>query len=237
MRLDVTELNRFYTAPIGRTAHAMIARRLNALWPRVDGLDMLGLGYATPFLSPFAGAARRVVAAMPAAQGVQRWPADGRAGVALIDEPSLPFRDAVFDRIVLVHTLEETDALRPLLREVWRVAAPEARLVVVASSRRGVWSRLDTSPFGHGRSFSKAQLSTLLRGGLFEPVAWSRALYVPPIRWGPVLAAAEAWERAGERLWPRLGGVILVEAVKRVAVEPPRGGRGARVFAPAPVRT
>lgn len=232
MRLDVAELVRFYASPLGQAAVAMINRRLAALWPEARGLDMLGLGYAAPFLEPYRASARRTVAAMPAAQGCTRWPAEGGVCAALVEETTLPFREALFDRAIVAHVLEETEALRPVLRELWRATAPEARIVVVAASRSGLWSRAETSPFAHGRSFTRGQLARVLTETMFAPTAWSRALFMPPLPWGPVARAAEGWERLGERLWPKLGGVILVEARKHV-VAAPSGGRRQPVFSPA----
>ncbi len=235
MRLDVVDLARFYASPLGEAAQAMVLRRLQALWPDVSGLDVLGLGYATPFLAAYARQARRVVAAMPGAQGVERWPVAGGGRAALVEETRLPFREALFDRVIIAHMLEETESLRAVMREVWRATAPEARIVVVAANRRGLWSRTETSPFGHGRSFTRAQLGATVRACLFEPTAWARALYAPPIPWPAVARAAEAWEKTGEVLWPRLSGVLLLEAVKRVGAAAPGDGARARerVFAPA----
>lgn len=225
MRLDVVDLARFYATPLGGAAQAMIARRLKAVWPDARGLDLLGLGYATPYLGPYLAEARRVVAGMPAEQGVQGWPEAGRVASTLIAEDRLPFREAVFDRVLVVHLLEEANALQPMLRELWRVTAPEARIVVIVANRLGLWARAESSPFGQGRSFSRRQLSRLLRDAMFEPVRWARALHAPPIPWGPIVGAAGAWEAAGERVTPAFGGVVLIEAIKRVAAETPRGGR------------
>ena len=49
-RLDVLALQRFYASPLGDVAQRMAARRLKALWPDAAGLDMLGVGFATPYL-------------------------------------------------------------------------------------------------------------------------------------------------------------------------------------------
>jgi len=232
MRLDVVDLARFYSTPLGAAARTMIARRLAALWSDASGVDLLGIGYPTPYLAPYVASARRVVAAMPANQGVQRWPDGGRIASVLIEEDRLPFREAMFDRALAVHLIEEADALRPLLRELWRVTAPEARVVVIAANRLGLWARAERSPFGQGRSFSRRQLARLLRDAMFEPVAWARALHAPPISWAPFAGSAASWEAVGERILPAFGGVVLVEAIKRVAAETPRGRRRL-VLAPA----
>jgi len=231
MRLDVVDLARFYASPLGAAAQTMITRRLTALWPDAAGLDLLGVGYPTPYLGRYREAARRVVAAMPASQGVERWPDGARVAAALIEENRLPFREAMFDRVLAVHLIEESEALAPLLRELWRITSPEARIVVVAANRSGLWARADSTPFGQGRSFSRRQLARLLRDAMFEPVHWARALHVLPLAWGPLISAAGTWEAVCERVCPTFGGVVLVEAVKRVAAETP--GRGRLILSPA----
>ncbi|MCR6645913.1 MAG: hypothetical protein NVV62_16030 [Terricaulis sp.] len=60
MRVDVLALQRFYASPLGDAARRAAERRLNALWPNVEGLDVLGLGYAAPYLDRFRANARRV---------------------------------------------------------------------------------------------------------------------------------------------------------------------------------
>lgn len=221
MRVDVETLQRFYASPLGEAAHRMIARRIAAIWPDCVGQDVLGIGYAAPFLEPARGSARRTVALMPAAQGAERWPGEHPCLAALGDDLRLPFMDAVFDKVVLIHALEETASTQGLLREVWRVTAPEGRLIVVAANRAGLWARVDSTPFGHGRPYSRTQLAALLRDAMFEPTASARALYAPPWPWRPLLALAEEIERAGEMLWPAFGGLVMMEAVKRLTAEPP----------------
>lgn len=225
MRVDVLALQRFYASPLGDAARRMASRRIASLWPHADGLDVLGMGYSTPYLEPYRAGARRVVAMMPAEQGGERWPAEGASQMALSDETRLPFMDAIFDRVLMVHCLEEAGDLRRLLREAWRVMAPEGRLVVIAANRWSFWAQSDTTPFGHGRPFSRLQLSSLLTDAMFEPVASARALYAPPWTWGPSVRAAEAFERVGETVWPALGGLVLMEAVKRLYAETAKPGQ------------
>jgi len=67
MRRDVLELREFYASPLGRAARSVIGKRVNEAWDGAGALDVLGLGYATPYLGGFRAAARRVVSAMPAA--------------------------------------------------------------------------------------------------------------------------------------------------------------------------
>ena len=216
MRVDVLALQRFYASPLGEAVRRMASRRLGALWPEASGLDVLGIGYPTPYLERFRAGARRVTAMMPSEQGAEHWPARAPGLTVLADETRLPFIDAVFDRVLLVHALEECEAVRPLLREIWRVMAPEGRMVVIAANRWSLWAQSDATPFGHGRPYSRAQLAALLADSMFEPVTSARALYAPPMRWTPLVRAADAFERVGEVVWPAQGGLVLMEAVKRL---------------------
>ena len=133
-----------------------------------------------------------------------------------IDEFSLPLPDAAVDRILLVHALEMSDDPEGLLREVWRVLAPSGRVMAVIPNRRGVWTRTDATPFGHGRPYSRSQITQLLRQTWFTPTAWGEALFVPPVAGGWFLRSAMAWERIGAALSLPFAGVHIVEATKQV---------------------
>lgn len=231
MRRDVLELRQFYASDLGRAARLMVGRKVVEAWGDARGLDVLALGYATPFVATLAPAARRVVAAMPAQQGVEIWPAGGRNRASLVGEDCLPFPNALFDRILLVHGIEESPDAVALLREVWRVLAPSGRVIVAVAARNGLWANSERTPFGHGRPYSRGQLAELLREAELEPSGWTRALYVPPVGW--LAGSAEFFEQAGSRLWPGFAGLVLMEAVKQTFAVKPKGMRArARVAKP-----
>ena len=119
---------------------------------------------------------------MPAQQGVTRWPREGRNLTTLVDEMDLPLPDRSVDRVLLVHAVECTEQVRPMLREIWRVMADGGRLIVVAPTRAGFWSQIDRSPFYQGHPYSAGQLAALLRANMFAPLRQTRALYMPPTR-------------------------------------------------------
>ncbi|MEO8113345.1 MAG: methyltransferase domain-containing protein [Phenylobacterium sp.] len=232
MRRDVLELRQFYASDLGRAARAMVGRKVLEAWGDARGLDVLALGYATPFVGPLQPAARRVVAAMPAQQGVEVWPGNARNLSTLAAEDALPFANALFDRILLVHAVEESPDPVALLREVWRVLSPSGRVIVAVAARNGLWANAEKTPFGHGRPYTRSQLAELLREADLEPAGWTRALYVPPATW--MAAWAEGFEQAGSRLWPGFAGLVLMEAVKQTFAVKARPVR-ARVRAGRPV--
>jgi SAM-dependent methyltransferase len=226
MHLDVVDLKQFYDSRLGRIATRTLRRRLRTLWPSVAGMRVVGLGYATPLLAPMLDEAERVIAFMPSGQGVHRWPSGVPSRVALTDEVELPLEDSSVDRVLLVHTLENTEHLRAMLREVWRVLSPEGRILIVAPNRRGIWARMERTPFGHGRPFSPPQLTRLLRDNMFSPGATKAALYFPPSRSGVMLRVAGPLERFGEGIGATaVAGALLIEGGKQVYAATPSAQR------------
>ncbi len=215
MYLDVVDLRAFYASHLGVVARRLISRRLAKRWPSLAGECVLGMGYATPYLEDLAGDAERVLALMPAAQGVVTWPLEGPNRTTLVEDDALPLPDASVDRALLVHCLEMAANPRDHLREIWRVLAPGGRVVLVVPNRSGIWARSEKTPFGHGQPYGSGQLTGLLRDAQLSPLGWSEALAVPPLR-GPWVRSGTTWERVGRTLWPAFAGVIIVEATKQV---------------------
>jgi SAM-dependent methyltransferase len=220
MAADVVDLRDFYRTPLGGVARRMIRQALRRMWPDLHGMRLLGIGYPAPFLSAISAETERAIALMPASLGVLAWPPDGANLATLADEGELPFADFSIDRLLLIHALETTEQAGPMLKEAWRVLAGGGRLLIIAPNRRGIWARLDRTPFGSGRPYTMSQLSQLLRDELFTPVATSAALFVPPTRSRMVLRSARAWERIGARWFPTFGGVVMVEATKQIYAKP-----------------
>jgi SAM-dependent methyltransferase len=241
MRTDILDFHEFYASPLGVTARLAVVSRLAEVWGDGKGLEIAGFGYADPYLEIFSAASRRFTLA-PGGQGIIRWPADGANAACLAAEQEWPLPDACLDRLLIVHGLEEAPAPHRLMREVWRVLKDSGRVIIVASHRRGLWSVIDTTPFAAGRPYLKRRLDVLLREAMFRPRYWDTALFFPPFRSKLLLKAARTWERAGARVWPALGGVLMVEAEKDmlapVGLVRPAGARVRRptIAAPQPAR-
>jgi len=218
MRRDVTEIRQFYTTALGRTAARLIDARLKDAWGPLTGQDVLGLGYAAPWLDEMRDA-RRAVCAMPHGQGAEAWPRAGRCRTTLVEDETLPFATGVFDRILAVHAIEEANDPLALVRELGRVLKPSGRMVLAVAGRGGLWARSERTPFGDGRPYSQGQLERLVRDADLEPFAWSQALFCPP--WPRLSGMADTLETWGARLTPGVAGVVLLEAVKvQLALRP-----------------
>jgi SAM-dependent methyltransferase len=213
---DVREIDAFYRTGTGLMARRLLRRRLREMWPSVRGEAVLGFGYVPPYLGLFQGEAERTLALMPAEQGALPWPGDEPNLVALAEEDHWPLPDRAVDRVLLVHALESSEALRAMLREAWRVLADGGKLLAVVPNRRSFWARAERTPFGHGRPFSQSQIERLLRDAMFTPLRAESALMLPPFRARWLLGMAPAWDRLGRRWLGFLAGATLVEAAKQL---------------------
>jgi len=216
MSLDVTDLRSFYASALGQVAHRALLAKVQALWPQCVGHNLLGLGFATPYLAPYHAKALRTLAFMPAQQGVLRWPEEAPCVTALVEPLALPLGDGVIDRLMVMHALEMSDDEHAFMSELWRVLAPGGRMLLMVPNRRGLWTRFDRTPFGHGRPYSRGQLRNLLRETEFSPLSIEEALYVPPFESRSFLRLAPAFERIGGQFALPGGGVFLVEASKQL---------------------
>lgn len=227
MRHEVHGLRDFYTTPAGLVAARLLRERMRAIWPRLPGQVVLGLGYASPFLRLWRpgerDGAQRCISLVPGHLPQWRWPRSAPSRTAVGEGEALPFPDLLFDRILLVHGLEHAENTRRLLREAWRVLKDDGRLLVVAPNRLGLWAHLERTPFGHGEPFSSGQLERLLRRQMFAITRREAALFVPPFRTRVLLRGAWVWERLGSRVCPGLAGVTLMEASKDFAEMIPSG--------------
>jgi SAM-dependent methyltransferase len=229
--MDAPSISQFYDTPLGQRSGRLILRALRQSWPDVRGRRLLGYGFAEPYLSAFLTEAERTIAALPEGmRGAAPWPREASLST-LVQEDALPFPDAFFDLVLVVHGLEEAEGLRPLLRQLWRVLAPEGRLLLVAPNRASLWAQIERSPFGQGRPFSRNELDTLLRGAMFVPESWQRALYAPPVAIRALTGNGTGWEKIGSRFFFSLGGVHIVEAGKSLYA--PATIKPLRVTAPA----
>lgn len=237
MTPDIAGLIAFYRSPLGKIARALLREEVVRMAGNVAGKRVLGLGFATPYLRFTMAAAERVIAFMPARQGASAWPREGPSHTVLCDPLDMPLTDSALDLVIAVHAFEHVADTEELMRELWRVSAPNARLIVVVPKRRGMWSAADNTPFGFGHPFSRGQMERLLREHSFVPEQFKDALYLPPLQHPLLLKSTRLFERVNRVLGPTLAGALIVSARKELFPAVPRrrkAGRLVRVPALSP---
>ncbi|MEL7257283.1 MAG: methyltransferase domain-containing protein [Pseudomonadota bacterium] len=218
MHLDVQDLRNFYyRSALGRAVQKTLREEIQRLWPEAKGQTVAGYGFTVPFLRPYLKDSRRVLALMPAPQGVIRWPRDMANVSVLCEETVWPVETGHIDKLLLVHGLESSERPRDLLEECWRVLGPGGSALFVVPNRAGLWSRSDRTPFGNGRPYSQSQLENQLKSHSFLPEAHVTTLYQPPSHRRFWRKTAGMWESLGGKLsFIAAGGVLIVQASKRV---------------------
>lgn len=237
MHLDVQTLRDFYYRnALGRAAQAILRRQVLRFWPEAERQTMVGYGFAVPLLRPYLKASRRVVALMPAPQGVMPWPA-GMPNVSVLCEETLwPLETGHVDKLILMHGVETSESPSDLLDEAYRVLGPGGKALFILPNRTGLWARADWTPFGYGRPYSVGQLEDQLKRHDFVPERHVSVLYQPPSTRRFWMKTGGFWEKTGRAIPAVMaGGVMMVVAAKR---HPPsrRGvGEAAKVLNPLEV--
>ncbi|MEK8050400.1 class I SAM-dependent methyltransferase [Ideonella sp. DXS22W] len=153
-------------------------------------------------------------------------------GVAALhcDFDALPFPAQSLDLVVLPHALELARDPHDTLREVERVLRPEGRVLIVGLNPASLWGlrqraghlrqrlglggSLYLPPSGEFIGYGRVRDWLRLLG--FEVESGRFGCWRPPLR---STAWLERWgwlEAAGQRAWPVLGALYMVQAVKRV---------------------
>ena len=240
MWMDIVDVQRFYASGLGQAAKRSIRRHIRTIWPDVRNLRLLSLGYAEPYLDLFTDEADCLLSAMPAGQGTFRingGSEDGKSpgAVFLTNEASLPLPDRSIDRLLLVHCLESSSQVCPMMRELWRVLADGGRLLIIVPNRHSLWAQVERTPFAHGSPYSLGQLRRLLNETLYSLEHSRSALFLPPLGQGGLQRTFGMFDDAGTRWLPHLGGVLLADTVKQIYAATPLTARRRRgAYLPIP---
>jgi SAM-dependent methyltransferase len=233
MHLDVLDLRNFYyRTKLGRVAQRAIRDTVVRMWPTAAGQTMAGFGFAAPLMRPYLADARRVVALMPAPQGVMAWPAGMENVSVLCEETAWPLATGIVDRLIMMHGLETSEQPSAVLDEAARVLGPGGRALFIVPSRAGLWARRDGTPFGFGRPNSTRQQEAQLKHHDFTLERSVAALYAPPSGHPFWLRTSDFFERNGRRFAPLLAGGVLIVEVSKQHRAPAQGGLGAVVRRP-----
>ncbi len=219
MRPDIVNLRQFYSSRLGRKVRRRLRRLVRDYWPEGRGLHIVGVGYTTDLLPlPNAPTQRdsRILALMPMAQGAIYWPVEDENHSVLGDEMRPPFTTASLHRVLMVHGFEHSAAAEELLQIWWQLLVPGGRLMVMVPNRHGLWARFGATPFATGTPYTLSSLRALFNGAGFTVRDVHSALFAPPSSHPFWLRAFHALEWLGAACFPRLGGVLVVEAEKQI---------------------
>lgn len=157
----------------------------------------------------------------------------GGRGDLRAEPGQLPIASDSIDAVLLPHTLDFADDPHQVLREADRILIPEGRLVITAFNPWSLWGgwrllrrglRRDRSRLpwcGHFLSYPRLQDWLTLMG--FDIERTDVRVFRPPLRRDAALKRLAFLERMGERYWPMLAGVYVIQAVKRVSTLRPVG--------------
>lgn len=160
---------------------------------------------------------------------------DGASSRTVIvhDFAELPFASQSLDLVVLPHVLEFAEEPHQVLREVERVLIPEGQVIICGFNPASMWGlrqiagRLTGARFlpQNGEFISLPRLKDWLKLLNMEVNRGHFGCYAPPCGTDKWLARFAFMEQAGDRWWPYLGAVYIVQAIKRI--------RGMRLIGPA----
>jgi SAM-dependent methyltransferase len=205
-------------SPAGRYVLAWEKARLNALTADIFGFNAVQIGL--PQLD-----------ALEANRMPNKWLTDTHLPqnkevriVMAHDFAELPFASQSLDLVVLPHVLEFATEPHQILREVERVLIPEGQIIVCGFNPASLWGARQGAGRLTGAHF-------LPQDGEFISVPrikdWLQLLnmgvnrghfgcYAPPCATEKWLGRFSFMENAGDRWWPYLGAVYIVQAIKRI---------------------
>ncbi len=234
----IISLAAWFHTPPGCYAHAWEQARLDELTADIFGYNAVQIGL--PQMDALAAnrMANRWVtdSVMPAGPDGPQVPSlsgSARSVVLVHDFAELPFASQSLDLVVLPHVLEFAAEPHQVLREVERVLIPEGQVIVCGFNPVSLWGirqaagRMTGAHFLplHGEFISVPRLKDWLKLLNMEINRGHFGCYAPPCATSKWLERFEFMEKAGNRWWPYLGALYIVQAIKRV--------KGMRLIGPA----
>lgn len=170
-----------------------------------------GTGY---FLREVAGSSARCVGLEPSQAMLSRATARRQPAIdyARGRGEALPFKDASFDVVLFMTSLEFVAEVDGALHEATRVARPDGRLVLGVLNARGAWARARRREGGlwrEARFFDAAGLASLLSS--FGAVRLAYGFHLPPSATGLPAALMPAADWLLRRCFPASGALIFLE--------------------------
>lgn len=223
----IIALGSWLESPVGRYMRSWEQMRLNALTSDIFGFNAVQIGL--PQINALEGSR------MP-----NKWltdtlvPQESAVPVVVAhDYTELPFATQSLDLVILPHVLEFAAEPHQILREVERVLIPEGQLIISGFNPASLWGMRQSVGRLTGRHFlpqdsefiSVPRLKDWLKLLSMEANRGYFGCYAPPCNTDKWLNRFAFMEKSGDRWWPYLGAVYVVQAIKRI--------KGMRLIGPA----
>jgi SAM-dependent methyltransferase len=217
----LARLDAWYRTPIGREVAARESACLQEMLRDTFGYYLVQVGAGDRFREALAASRVRHRILMPCS-APSCW-----GGLEIVGQPTeMPLATDGVDAILLPHTLDFAADPRLVLREAERVLIPEGRVLIVGFNALSSWgllrllNRYRRRVPWCGRFLTPYRVEDWLSLLGFAVEMRELIVFRPPLRgaWGPSLAVLD---RLGRRLWPGLGGIYVIRAVKRVSTLTP----------------
>lgn len=212
--LNVTHLKQFYASSLGEMVGQHLRAKIASIWKDSDTDIILAVGFPN-ILWQTTPPPKNLLVAMPAEHGALCWPGD-KNKVFAVHNGALPLGDNTINRVILLHALEHSSNISALMQEIYRVLAPQGKVLTITPNRMGLWARFSNTPFGYGRPFSQLQLHSVIQESQLTFLRSYSAVFMPPSRNRLMLKCAAALELFGNLLLPMCGGLHIVEAEKQL---------------------
>ncbi len=223
----IISLAPWFDTPPGRYAQAWEQARLDELTADIFGYNALQIGM--PHLDTLAANRmpnRWITDCLPPLNhaSTSSLPEHPRQAMLVHDFAELPFASQSLDLVVLPHVLEFATEPHQVLREVERVLIPEGQVIVCGFNPVSLWGMRQVSGRMTGAHFlpldgefiSVPRLKDWLKLLNMEINRGHFGCYAPPCATDKWLDRFAFMEKAGNRWWPYLGALYIVQAIKRV---------------------
>jgi SAM-dependent methyltransferase len=219
---SIIALGPWLKTPVGSYVQTWEQARLDALTADIFGFNAMQIGLPQ-------------INALQANRMANKWlsdthlPPEGASGdtvpvVVVHDFAELPFASQSLDLVVLPHVLEFAAEPHQVLREVERVLIPEGQVIICGFNPASLWGtrqvagRLTGAHFlpQDGEFIRLPRLKDWLKLLNMEVNRGHFGCYAPPCATEKWLTRFSFMEKAGDRWWPYLGAVYIVQAIKRV---------------------
>ena len=216
---EIAQLDQFYHSDRGRMVAHFLRKAIQPQLQLESQIDRLGFGY--PFICL---PSVNLPVFIPSEMGALAYGHGGEVMTASIESRAWPIAGDSMNQIFMCHGLEYCHDVAACLSEANRVLASAGELILMVPNRASLWVRDDASPLGHGRPFSKGQITRALTKAGFDITKITRALFLPPIGTRAPLRIAQTMDHLGHYGWGVFGGVMVVRATKLRYATKPKGG-------------